>query len=200
MDQNRRIVILFFHPLYHKSRVNRELIRTAEGVEGVNVRFMYDLYPDFFIDRKVEQQVLLDHDLIIWQHPLYWYSSPSLLKEWMDIVLEHGFAYGRKGEALAGKKIMSALTIGGNREVYTPQGARKHTLSQLLVPFSLTADLCHLDYLPPFTVHGTHLLDRKGALAAAEEYRKLLLFLRDPESRLEKLAGYDYMNDYLNKS
>jgi len=200
MDKYRSILILFFHPLYHKSRVNRELIRVAENVEGVEVRFMYDLYPDFFIDRRAEQELLQDHELIIWQHPLYWYSSPSLLKEWIDVVLEHGFAYGRKGEALAGKKIMNVLSIGGKREVYRPEGARKHELKELLLPFSLTADLCHMDYLPPFAVHGTHLMDRDDALSAAEDYRRLLLLLRDPNTRLDRLSDYDYMNDYLEKA
>lgn len=28
------------------------------------------------------------------QHPFYWYSTPALLKEWQDLVLEHGWAYG----------------------------------------------------------------------------------------------------------
>ena len=73
-----RISILVFHPLLQKSRVNQKLVRAVEGMEGVKLRFMYDLYPDFFIDIKKEQEVLLESDTIVWQHPFYWYSSPSL--------------------------------------------------------------------------------------------------------------------------
>ena len=79
MVPKKRIAILFFHPLAHKSRINRVLIRSVKDLEGVTLKYMYDLYPDFHIDVKAEQQDLLDHDIIIWQHPFYWYSGPSLL-------------------------------------------------------------------------------------------------------------------------
>ena len=197
MDGPRRIVILFFHPLCHKSRINRELIRVAESSEGVDVRHMYDLYPDFFIDRKAEQQILPEYDVIIWQHPVYWYSSPSLLKEWMDVVLEHGFAYGRSGRALEGKWILNAVSVGGNREAYSPQGARKHTLRELFLPFAMTAGLCRMEYLPPFAVHGTHLLEGKGIGAAGKDYGQVLEILRDPRLDPAELNGLEYMNDYL---
>ena len=55
---------------------------------------------NFFIDVHAEQKLLLDHDIIIWQHPFYWYSAPAIIKEWMDLVLEHGFAYGENGRSL----------------------------------------------------------------------------------------------------
>jgi glutathione-regulated potassium-efflux system ancillary protein KefG len=97
MSVKNKIVIQLFHPLLHKSRVNTELLRAVTGLEGVDIRILYDLYPDFDIDIKREQEVLLENDVVVWQHPFYWYSAPSLLKEWIDIVLEHGFAYGREG-------------------------------------------------------------------------------------------------------
>ena len=72
----KRISILVFHPLLHKSRVNRKLVAAVEGMEGVTVRLMYDLYPDFFIDVRREQELLLQHDLTVWQHPFY--CSPDV--------------------------------------------------------------------------------------------------------------------------
>jgi glutathione-regulated potassium-efflux system ancillary protein KefG len=36
-------------------------------------------------------------------HLLYWYSTPAILKEWQDLVLEHVFAYGHEGTKLHGK-------------------------------------------------------------------------------------------------
>ena len=62
-------------------------------VEGVTVNNLYEKYPDFFIDVPEEQRLLLENDIIIWHHPFYWYSAPAILKEWMDLVLQHGFAY-----------------------------------------------------------------------------------------------------------
>jgi glutathione-regulated potassium-efflux system ancillary protein KefG len=195
----RKILILFFHPLFHKSRVNKILLHAAEQVEGLTLRIMYDLYPDFHIDMKAEQEVLLEHDVIVWQHPMYWYSSPSLLKEWIDIVLEHGFAYGRGGKALAGKMLMSALTVGGSRQVYGPEGARKYTVPQLLVPYKLTCSLCQMDYLPPFVVHGTHLMDDEEMAKAAGEYQKALEQLRNGGLDARQLEGCTYMNDYFTQ-
>jgi glutathione-regulated potassium-efflux system ancillary protein KefG len=158
---------------------------------------MYDLYPDFHIDMKTEQEYLVEHDIIIWQHPMYWYSSPSLLKEWIDIVLTHGFAYGKKGRALEGKKVMSAITVGGRRDIYHEDGARKYRIPQILVPFERTATLCNMDYLPPFVVHGTHLLEAGGIGHAAEHYRRVIMAMRDdlPDERL--LKEHEYMNDII---
>ena len=195
MTAKNKILILLFHPLLHKSRVNRELIRAVEGLEGVTIRIMYDLYPDFHIDVKEEQTMLMQHDVVVWQHTFYWYSSPSLLKEWIDIVLQHGFAYGREGKALEGKSIMTTISAGGRREVYREGGLRKYSIRQLLAPFEQTANLCNMRYLPPFVVHGTHLLDEKGIKEAGREYRRVITALRDGHLSAGEFADHEYSND-----
>jgi glutathione-regulated potassium-efflux system ancillary protein KefG len=197
MAEEKKILILLFHPLLHKSRVNRELLSAVEDLDGVTIRLMYDLYPDFHINVKEEQKLLLQHDIIVWQHPFYWYSAPSLHKEWIDIVLEHGFAYGREGKALQGKKVMTALSAGGRREVYQEGGMGKYTIRQFLAPLNQTVKLCNMNYLPPFVVHGTHLLDQEGIEAAAKEYRKVILSLRDDIFNEEELYSHDYLNDLI---
>jgi glutathione-regulated potassium-efflux system ancillary protein KefG len=199
MTHKHKIAILLFHPLLHKSRVNRELIRAVEDLEDVTLRIMYDLYPEFSIDVEVEQEMLLSHDLVVWQHPLYWYSSPSLLKEWIDIVLQHGFAYGREGKALAGKKVMTTISSGGKREIYKEGGIRKYTIRQLLAPFEQTVKLCNMEYLPPFVVHGTHLLDAQGISEAAGDYRRVISSLRDGLFSQEELQKYEYTNDIIQQ-
>jgi len=197
MAHKQNILILLFHPLLHKSRVNRELIKSTEDLEGVTIRMMYDLYPDFHLDIKEEQRMLLEHDVIIWQHPFYWYSSPSLLKEWIDIVLAHGFAYGREGKALSGKTVMSAISAGGRREVYQEGKGSKHTIRQLLAPFEQTVKLCNMQYLPPYMVHGTHLLDPEGIVEAGKDYRKIIQSLRDGIFSEEDLFKHEYLNDLI---
>ena len=113
-----RVLILFAHPALQKSRVNRRLIAAVRNMENVTINDLYEEYPDFFVDIKREQELLLSHDIIIFQHPLYWYSCPALLKEWQDLVLQYGFAYGAQWTKLNVKWVLTAITAGGPLSAY----------------------------------------------------------------------------------
>jgi glutathione-regulated potassium-efflux system ancillary protein KefG len=200
MNQRNRLLVLFAHPAFHKSRVNRQLIRAIEDVEDITLHNLYEEYPDFHIDVNREQELLLEHDVYIWQHPFYWYSSPSIIKEWIDLVLKHGFAYGRSGTALKGKWIFSAITAGGRKEVYQEGNMNNFTIPQFLAPFRQTAQLCNMVYMPPFVVHGTHLLSDEEILQAATDYRRILISVRDQIFSTEEIWNCSYMNDLLELS
>lgn len=189
-----KILILFAHPALQKSRVHSALARVARDVEGVTFCDLYDRYPDFFIDVHREQQQLLDHDIILWQHPFYWYSCPALLKEWMDLVLEHNFAYGRQGTHLHGKKALTVLSTGGSQSVYSRKGDHHYSVKELLAPFHQTTRLCGMEYLAPFVVHGSHLLTVDEIEQYATDYRKLLIALRD--GTLPEVSWQD--TEYIN--
>jgi glutathione-regulated potassium-efflux system ancillary protein KefG len=184
----------------HKSIINKSLIESIQGIDGITFHNLYEEYPDFHIDVNREQQLLLEHDIIVWQHPFYWYSSPSLLKEWIDLVLQHGFAYGRKGNALEGKQVLSAVTTGGRLEAYQADGMNQFSVPQFLAPFNRTARLCKMDYLPPFVVHGTHLLSDDDIELVARNYRSLLISLRDEIFSMDEIMNCYYLNDLLEKS
>jgi hypothetical protein len=98
------VLLTLAHPALERSRANRALAKAAKGLEGVTFHDLYETYPDFAIDIEAEQEKLLAHDVIAVQFPLYWYSTPALMKEWFDLVWLHGFAYGLDGNALAGKR------------------------------------------------------------------------------------------------
>ena len=82
-----KILLNLFHPDLDNSRGNKILIERVRDLPNVTFRDVYRECPGFKINVKHEQQLLLDHDLIVFQHPFYWYSCPSLLKEWEDRVL-----------------------------------------------------------------------------------------------------------------
>ena len=77
-----RVLVLFAHPAPHKSRINRHLIASVQGLDNVTINDLYEEYPTFDINVQREQELLLAHDIIVFQHPFYWYSSPAILKEW----------------------------------------------------------------------------------------------------------------------
>jgi glutathione-regulated potassium-efflux system ancillary protein KefG len=200
MNKPNRILILFAHPALEKSRINRQLIRAIRGMDSVSIHDLYEQYPNFHIDVQVEQNLLLAHDIIVFQHPFYWYSSPALLKEWQDLVLEYGFAYGHHGTALRGKKFLSAITTGGSEQAYCRQGHNHFTIRELLAPFEQTARLCGMQYLPPFVIQGTHQLQEAHQVAHhIENYRRAITLLRDNRMDWERLLQYKHLNHYLEQ-
>jgi len=190
-----RVLVQFFHPALEKSRVHRRLADAARGVDGVTFRDQYELYPDFDIDVDAEQAALLAHDLIVFEHPLYWYSGPALLKQWLDLVLEHGWAYGREGTALRGKYALHALSSGGGKDAYSPTGLNRRPVSEYLMPFQQTLQLCGVRWLPPFCVSGTHRLNDADIERAAGDYARLLGALRDDALDPNALGDFEDANE-----
>lgn len=189
-----RVLVLFAHPALEKSRVNRVLIEGLLDLEGVTVHDLYEAYPDFGIDVSREQRLLLENDLIVLQHPLFWYSTPAILKEWQDLVLEHGWAYGSDGQALAGKLWLNAITTGGREVAYAADGHNRFTIRELLRPLEQTARLCGMEFLPPYGVHGTLGMRADEIQAHADEYRRLLVAFRDGQVDLESARAAQRLN------
>ncbi len=174
------VLILFAHPAFQRSRVNRHLVRAVRELDGVTFHDLYEEYPDFLIDVGREQELLERHEVVVFQHPLFWYSSPAILKEWQDLVLEHGWAYGHDGRALEGKVALQAITAGGGEEAYCAGGQNAYTIRELLAPFQQTCRLCRMEYLAPFAVYGTHsITTEEDMLHHTEDYRRLIEALRD---------------------
>ena len=133
----KKVLVIIAHPDMGKSKLNSRLAMAAREA-GATVHELYKVYPDGKIDVKSEQELIVKADAIVLQFPFYWYSTPSLLKEWEDRVLEYGFAYGSSGKALHGKKFMLATTTGGPAEAYKKGGYNKFTLEELLLPLEAT--------------------------------------------------------------
>lgn len=187
-----KVLIIFCHPRFEDSRANAALVRHVPDSEFVTFHDLYEQFPDFNIDVNLEKILLSQHDVIIWHHPFYWYSSPPLLKQWIDLVLEFGWAYGPHGDILHGKVILNAITSGGNRDAYQRTGYNRFTLREFLAPFEQTAVLCGMHYLSPFAVQGTHRLTDRELESAGQAYGKLINRLVSGDFDVEKMKNEDW--------
>jgi glutathione-regulated potassium-efflux system ancillary protein KefF len=169
-----QILILYAHAMPHRSRVNRRMIAAARTLPGVAVQDLYETYPDFEIDVPHEQSLLAAADLVVLQHPLQWYGMPSLQKEWLDRVLEHNWAYGSRGGALAGKDFWLAVTTGGAGQAYSAEGEHGYPFPAFLPPYRQTALLCGMRWLEPLVMHGVRQADEEAIEAHAANYRDRL--------------------------
>jgi glutathione-regulated potassium-efflux system ancillary protein KefG len=190
----RRVLVLFAHPALEKSRVNRRLVEAVRDLPGVTFHDLYQAYPDFHVFVEREQELLVAHDVLVLQHPFFWYSTPALVKEWEDQVLQHGWAYGSKGKALVGKTMVSAITTGGAEVSYQVDGFTGHTIRQLLAPVSQSFRLCGMECLPPFAVHGTLSITSDEIDRQAMDYRRVIEALRDDRIDAAKVADLPRLN------
>lgn len=197
-----RVLILFAHPALERSRVHQALIRELPDGPDVTFHDLYEAYPRLDIDVAEEQRLLTEHDVVVFQHPFYWYSTPPMLKQWQDLVLEHGWAYGSTGHALEGKTFVQIVSAGGGEGAYRRDGYNRFTVRELLAPIEQTARLCGMRFLPPFLVFGTHRLTPRNILDQASRYRALLeaLAAGEPdEAERDKLAGADTLNGFVDR-
>lgn len=178
--EQHRVLVLFAHPSQDRSEVNVPLAKATAQIDGVTLVDLYAEYPNFVIDIDREQQRLLAHDVVVFMYPLYWYSTPAILKEWQDLVLEHDFAYGSKGTALHGKVFFCALSVGGSEAGYSAQGYNHFTIRELLHPLEQMALMCGMEYLPPFTLFGARTAVEEGRVDAhVKDWLRVVAALRD---------------------
>ncbi|MHC5249501.1 NAD(P)H-dependent oxidoreductase [Enterococcus sp. LJL90] len=181
-----KTLVELFHPNLQASIVNRRLAEAANVKENVTIRNLYELYPDFKIDVEEEQRHLLAADRIVLQFPMYWYSSPALVKQWEDAVLEYGWAYGTNGDQLKNKELLIAVTPGAPAENYVHDGPFKYTVHDLLRPFQATSNLIGTRFVKPFVVTGASsiqadILEQQAAAYAEYLSREQLELLGDYE-------------------
>lgn len=168
------VVLIFAHPYPDRSIANRKLLEAVEDVEGVVVRSLYDLYPTFDIDVSAEQEALRAAQVVVLQHPMHWYSVPSLLKHWFDKVLVRGFAYGPSGKALWGKSCQWVVTTGGDEHAFGPQGMHSRPFSDFSPVVEQTARFCGMRWEDPLVVYGAHRLPEHELARMAGVYRERL--------------------------
>lgn len=185
-----KILVNVFHPNLAASRVNRRWASALAERPEVTVHRVYERYPDWRIDVEHEKSLLLTHDRIVFQHPFLWYSTPPLMKKWLDDVLTYGWAYGPGGHALRGKAWVSAISTGGPATSYQAGGYNQYAMSELLKPLQQTANLLGMTFLPAYVLHGAVELADDALEASADALLRHLLDPElDPGVRLARLLG-----------
>jgi glutathione-regulated potassium-efflux system ancillary protein KefG len=175
-----KLIVYYAHPGHKHSHINRFMARAAEALDGITFVDLYRDYPRFDIDTDREQQRLLEHDVVLFQFPLFWYSTPSIVKEWQDLVLEHGFAYGSDGDRLAGKRMMLAVTAAGPEDAYSAGGYQHYSLRDFLRPLEQTARLCSMRFAAPYVLYSSLRAPTIGGVEPhVDGYRRLLEAIRD---------------------
>lgn len=176
-----KTLVIVVHPNMANSRVNKAWVTELKRYEDITVHELYQAYPDFKIDVAREQELLAAHDRIVLQFPLYWYSSPALLKQWEDDVLSYGWAYGPGGDKLHGKELGLAISTFGPRESYQPDGYNHFTMEQLTAPFQQTSNLIGTRFLPLFVLNGVAKVTDEELSACANAYAS---YVRQPKLEL----------------
>lgn len=170
-----KTLVIVAHSDISKSVVNKRWIEELEKYSGkYTVHELTSAYPDGKIDVNREQNLVEEHDNLVLQFPIYWFSCPPILKKWLDEVLTHGWAYGRNGgDKLAKRKVALAVTAGIRQEDYQESGRYHYTLEQLLAPFEITFRYyCHAEYRSFFAFYGAEVTPGEEYASTTEEIEK----------------------------
>jgi len=168
------ILVIYAHPLGRHSIANRVQLDAIRDLPMVTIRDLYEIYPDYDVDPAAEQSLIEAARLLVLQHPVYWYSVPPLLKQWLDTVFRVGWAYGPGGTALHGKDLWWVVTTGGDKDSYGPGGVHERPFEVFTAPLRQTARFCGMRWIEPHVVHGAHLLSADEMARRAARYRALL--------------------------
>ena len=159
-EPDARTLVIVAHPHLHDgSRINACWMAALQAhPDEFVVHDLYAALPDGTLDEQAvarEQELLAAHGTVVFQFPLYWYSCPALLREWMDAVYAFGWAYGgpqaqpgQPGRMVAGKHFACAVSMGDVEEHYAAGQPVGFTLDEVLAPFAATANYLEATFEP----------------------------------------------------
>lgn len=176
----KKVLFVIAHPNLKRSQANQIILKRVDDLPALTVVNLYEKYPYFFINVRAEQKLLLEHDILVLQHPMYWYSMPPLLKQYLDDVLEIGFAYGPHGTHLKGKEFILSITTGGPEDSYSTKGYNNFPIEAFWPPYEQTANLCGMKWHKPLVLHSAQKASRDVIEAHAEKVRGYLSHLSNP--------------------
>ena len=162
-----KILVISGHPNLPDSTANKTVLDAVKNHFGdaINMRELDKLYVNGKFDVPAEQKALAEADIVVLQFPVYWYSEPGLLKQWIDDVFEYGFAYGSQGTALRGKKLVVSVTTGASEAYYAPDSV---DFNDLLTPAKATCALTGMEFAGSLPLYGVSYANRTDEAARAD--------------------------------
>jgi glutathione-regulated potassium-efflux system ancillary protein KefG len=174
-----KTLVIVSHPDILESSSQQYFLNSVKGFEDVTLHHLESTYPDMKIDVAYEQALLKQHDRILFQFPFYWYSSPPLLKQWQDVVLEYGFAHGTEKNALMGKEFGLVLIIGVNEKEYQAGGSELFSINELTKPYQALAHKTGMTYLKPLSIFQFAYLKEHQKMETLISYWQMLTMEND---------------------
>lgn len=159
-----KILIIFAHTFWEDSKTNHALLQNIKDLENIKIHNLSTTYTNGKIDTDKELTLLKDADKIIFQFPLFWFSTPSLLKEWQDRILT-AILYGKNKELLKDKKFQVISTLGGAKSSY--DGHHGVTLEELFKPIYHSFEYLGCKSIKPYAI-----FDAQNTKLNYEEYKK----------------------------
>jgi NAD(P)H dehydrogenase (quinone) len=148
-------------------------------------------------DIKDELEKLLWCDLLILNFPLFWFSTPAILKGWIDRVLVSGSVYGGKRfydrGGLRGKRALISITLGGQEHMFGDRGIHGPLEGMLRHLLQGTLAYTGLQVLEPFIGWHIPYVSQDARRLVLENWRLRLRTLGDETTFLQfpKLSDYD---------
>lgn len=153
-------------------------------------------------DIAAEQEKVLWSDAVILQFPMWWFSTPAILKGWIERVFTSGFGYGPalpppySENPLGGRRALVSVTAGARASSFSDRGIHGqladvlHPLQHGLFWFTGMAPL------EPFVMYGANEVSEEEFAAAKLAYGQRLdgLFTDEPVP-YRTLVGGDYGRD-----
>lgn len=154
---NKTLVIMA-HDDIENSVLNKHFKNELENEKNIIYKDLSTLYPDNKIDIKKEQEDINKASKIVFQFPMYWYSIPSALKNWIDKVFSYDFAYiideegNFKAQALEGKDFQIIATMGAKLESF--EGEDRLCVKDCLNSCFYTAKMLGMKELESIFIYG----------------------------------------------
>ena len=167
-----KTLLVVGHPRLGES-TTQQFLKAAAG-ECSNVTW-HELQLPFEVTQ--EQALIQQHDRIIVQFPLYWYSAPAVVRQWFDEVWRMPLTTGNY-RLLRGKQLGVVVTAGAARNEFQAGGKQGATMDEVLRPYQMTARVTEMEYLPALPIYQFNYLSEQ---AKQELYITYQSYISNPE-------------------